>query len=255
RKNLTNELPKLYERAFDTANQAVNEDRNGNKEKAKRHYLEVVNIFGSIVQIEPDQVKRNKILTKCHEYRMRIEQLGGESTLDSLLKQAQTIQNQAKLQDEQKNYIEALTLYTKAAEIFIEAIKETKDASRNKQLTTEVKQLFDRAEELKGLPTRRTLLAVQSANHGTKITSSCKLTQKEIDILKHTSFINERRFLPWLETDLNEEFKYEKPFVDLDGPLSLSIKQKENFGAWRRPHQIMENPKMIVRISSSTIKQ
>ncbi|RIB09022.1 hypothetical protein C2G38_2044669 [Gigaspora rosea] len=258
RQNSANELRR---QAFDLAGRAVNEDKKGHREKAKKYYLEVINMFGAIVQTEPDQTERDKISTKCHEYKMRVEQLDGElknaidipnthtishgSTLDNLLNQAQSIQNQAQSQEEQKNYVEALDLYTKAAEIFFNAIKETKNGSLHQQLTTKVNHLLERAEELK---------AVRSANYG-KNPSSYKLTQKEIDILKHTSNINGRNYLPWDETDLKEEFKDNKLFLDPDGPVPLSDKQKENFGGWKRPSDIMSNPKMITRICSSAIKE
>ncbi|CAG8447821.1 5670_t:CDS:10 [Dentiscutata erythropus] len=278
RQNSANELLRQYERASDIVNRAGNEYKMGNREMAKKHYIEAINIYGSIIKIEPDQIKRNKISTKCHEYKMLVKQLDGEltntinlpnthtvshgSTLDNILNQAQSIQNQAESQDKQKNYTEALDLYTKAAEIFLNAIKETKNESLHQKLTTKVKHLLDRAEELKGLPTKRmkrmslliNLLAVQSANYGTS-TSLCKLTKEETDILKHTSNINGRNYLPWLETDLKEEFKFDKPFLDPDGTLPLSDIQRKNFGGWVRPSDIMDNPKMIVMISSSAVKQ
>ncbi|CAG8611819.1 6340_t:CDS:10 [Cetraspora pellucida] len=140
--------------------------------------------------------------------------------------------NEEKIGNKEK----ALELYTKAAEIFVKAIKETKNESLKQNLITRVNALFDRAEKLKA--------------------SSYKLTQKEIDILKRTSYINGKSYLPWLEADLKEEFKDEEPFLDPDGTLSLSDQQMANFGAWKRPFQIMSNPKMFVTtISSSAIKQ
>lgn len=42
---------------------------------------------------------------------------------------------------------------------------------------------------------------------------------------------------------------------DPDGTLTLSNQQKAKFGAWKRPSQIMNCPKMIAMISSSTIRQ
>ncbi|CAG8675900.1 7027_t:CDS:10, partial [Racocetra persica] len=134
--------------------------------------------------------------------------------LPKLCERATDIANRAVNEDKIGNKEKALELYTKAAEIFLKAIK----------------------------------------------ASSYKLTQKEIDILKRTSHINGKSYLPWLDADLKEEFKYEKPFLYgsrlyPDGTLPLSDKQMANFGAWKRPCQIMSNPKMIVMISSSAIKQ
>jgi len=46
-------------------------------------------------------------------------------------------------------------------------------------------------------------------------------------------------------------FKYR----DDDGLLNLSKMQKANFGSWKRPSQIMKEPKMVAMISSAAIKQ
>lgn len=72
------------------------------------------------------------------------------------------------------------------------------------------------------------------------------------------------------QVDITERFKYSTPFSDPDGDLSLSPKQKLQFGGWVRPTQLTQvgvyglshsgltctqHPKMIVAVSSDSIKQ
>ncbi|CAO3666907.1 unnamed protein product [Umbelopsis vinacea] len=83
-----------------------------------------------------------------------------------------------------------------------------------------------------------------------------KLSSAEIEILKLTSNVNGKLFLPWVdESDLREKFTYEEGFVDPDGSLPLSAIQKAKFGGWKRPSEIMRKPKMIELVSSSALVQ
>jgi len=113
------------------------------------------------------------------------------------------------------------------------------------------------------------------------------LTADEVKILKSTSLINNKRFLPFLdEFDVNEQFSLAKPFVDPEGmssqplmgafcgwiagatschlrllyvlgagPLQLSPKQEQNFGGWRRAKDLHPSPRMIDVISAFSVKQ
>jgi calpain-7 len=41
-----------------------------------------------------------------------------------------------------------------------------------------------------------------------------KLSSTEIEVLKHTSNVNDKMFLPWIdETDLKEQFSYQRKFL------------------------------------------
>jgi calpain-7 len=80
-----------------------------------------------------------------------------------------------------------------------------------------------------------------------------KLSAAEIEVLKCTSSVNEKMFLPWIdETDLKEQFSYETKYLDPEGSLRLSEKQIEKFGGWRRPADIMKYPQLICLISRYT---
>ena len=83
-------------------------------------------------------------------------------------------------------------------------------------------------------------------------------TTKELDVLRRSSTINGRIFLPWIDIDLEENFDFEEPFSDPDGLLALSSKQLKHFAAWRRPHMFNASRSkltMIEQISPHSITQ
>ena len=73
------------------------------------------------------------------------------------------------------------------------------------------------------------------------------LTSTEIAILRRSSFINGRCFLPWLDDELTEKFTYPsgQRFTDPDGFLPLSTSQISKQARYKRIHE-------IVAASSST---
>ncbi|CAG8512546.1 16685_t:CDS:10 [Funneliformis mosseae] len=259
-----NQLSLLYQQAVHIAENAVKDDQNGNVEAAIKSYSDVTKIFESILQFETNQIKKNKIIEKYQEYNRRITELKSIvlpelSIFGQLLKQAQSKSDQALLQDKQRNNQMALELYTESLELFMKAMKETKDDSIRAKLTERMNQIFERAEDLKGLPTNSlSLLSLKSANpnaeNSSLSSSNFGLSSMEIEVLEKNSQINNKIFPPWPE-EINEQFEYDKPFIDDDGLLNLSIIQRANFGSWKRPSQIMEEPKMITMISSAAIKQ
>ena len=77
-------------------------------------------------------------------------------------------------------------------------------------------------------------------------------------IHRATSVINGVTYPPWNDADLSElrtVSALPQDYKDPAGLISLASKQKAQFGAWMRPHQICDHPKMVHLISSLTIKQ
>ncbi|TKR68110.1 hypothetical protein L596_024143 [Steinernema carpocapsae] len=77
----------------------------------------------------------------------------------------------------------------------------------------------------------------------------------ELKVLTHTSTINGRVYVPFIQVDLKERFAYPVVFTDKDGLLALANKQKQRLKGWMRPDEFMQNPKIIDKIDSGTIKQ
>ena len=81
-----------------------------------------------------------------------------------------------------------------------------------------------------------------------------------LNLITHraTSEINGVTYPPWNNTDLSElrsVSALSEDYEDPMGVISLSSEQKTRLGAWMRPHEICDHPKMIHLISSLTIKQ
>ncbi|CAG5117369.1 unnamed protein product [Candidula unifasciata] len=80
-------------------------------------------------------------------------------------------------------------------------------------------------------------------------------SKDEIAVLRSTSKINGREYVPFLAVDKKEKFAFLEPFNDKDGKLTLSPKQKQQFGKWVRPEDFCDEPKIIYAISSFSIRQ
>lgn len=80
-------------------------------------------------------------------------------------------------------------------------------------------------------------------------------TKEEIAVLRNTSDINGRVYVPFLSVDFKEKFAFPVPFTDKDGKLALSPKQKRDFARWARPEEFCDSPQMIYAVSSFSIRQ
>jgi hypothetical protein len=84
------------------------------------------------------------------------------------------------------------------------------------------------------------------------------LSDEEIAVLRISSHINGKVYLPWQDTDIHEDFVFAEPFTDPDGRLVLAEKQTRHFGGWRRPEQYVRSvadPVMIACVSATAITQ
>ena len=68
-------------------------------------------------------------------------------------------------------------------------------------------------------------------------------SQSEKQILKNSSRINGKLFLPWLDGEEDrEKFRFEKPFTDPDGLLPLSAEMESQGAQWKRPRDLLRIP-------------
>lgn len=70
-------------------------------------------------------------------------------------------------------------------------------------------------------------------------------TSEEKKVLEHTSHINAKVYVPFMDIDLMEKFHFPIPFTDKDGKLELAPKQKRDFVQWARVSELCENPQLI----------
>lgn len=163
----------------------------------------------------------------------------------------------------------------------------TKAERINQQLSKLIDYALDRAEKLKGIErpvkqsTREQLpvlnesldkLSINDAptpnsdqvineskfvvnEHRLIVIGEPNYSKRELFVIKTTSRINNREFVPFLNVDLKERFGYLTEFTDKDGLLQLSEKQKRHFSKWLRISQLIENPRIIKSIDCFSIKQ
>eukprot|EP00397_Hematodinium_sp_SG-2012_P020662 GEMP01021303.1.p1 GENE.GEMP01021303.1~~GEMP01021303.1.p1 ORF type:complete len:775 (+),score=122.08 GEMP01021303.1:256-2580(+) len=83
------------------------------------------------------------------------------------------------------------------------------------------------------------------------------LSNQEKEILKRSSCINGKMFLPWAESDSFVERAPGQLFVDPDGVLTLAEKQQRHFKAWSRtPKEFNREQKYLCSdLSAGNIKQ
>lgn len=207
------------------------------------------------------------------------------------VERAAFIVQQAFQEDEQNNTDEAVELYMEAVELCIKIRQQTEDPNLQERVTKLAKQALNRAESLKGCVQQPTLhtpsnetprSVVKDTNQRvipplgygafkdeteTKAAGSSKspqnlsvsspggYTKEEINVLRHSSFINNREYVPFMSVDRLERFAFPVPISDKHGKLKLSPKQKERFSKWARPEDFCDNPQMVYAISSFSIRQ
>ncbi|CAM9123398.1 unnamed protein product [Ectocarpus sp. 12 AP-2014] len=171
----------------------------------------------------------------------------------------------------------ALAAYTQAAECYFAALaalkqqagarggKETSAKDIEARLTTKLKDAMSRAEDIKGVVKKATPATPTQQQQPRKSVghprsparpSQGELSSEEVMVLRDSSTVNGKLFLPWIEQDLQETFAFNKPWTDPDGLLSLSEPQREKLVGWSRPSQVMPGePHMINNVNPYSIKQ
>ncbi|CAG0886383.1 unnamed protein product [Darwinula stevensoni] len=100
-------------------------------------------------------------------------------------------------------------------------------------------------------------LEEQSLHRGSsqhlQLSGSDAYTQEELEVIRKTSCINNREYVPFMFYDLKEKFSLPMPFTDVD--LALSPKQRRAFARWARPHELSSDPKVIQLIDPYSIRQ
>lgn len=192
-------------------------------------------------------------------------------------------------EDENGNIDKAILKYVKAVELYLKAVRILSETDKNRSLqqrggidTSEspsnsddpqqlvaslkkrIKVTLDRVEKLKlrGKESKNNSDQTESQMNETNHQQS-GFTSDELDVLVRSSLLTSGVFLPWSDAKARIfNFSPSQKFVDPDGALELSEKQKAKFHRWARPEEVMamrssssRNIKMISAISPYTIKQ
>eukprot|EP00752_Nemacystus_decipiens_P002304 g2180.t1 len=167
----------------------------------------------------------------------------------------------------------ALEAYMQSAESYFAALKAIRQQQQPgesgqadiERIETKLKGALSRAEDLKGVtktPPRPTPTPPpqpqRTVGHPRSPArpSQGMLSQEEVEVLRDSSTVNGKLFLPWMDQDLQENFASSKPWTDPEGLLSLSEPQRTKLVGWRRPSEVMPGqPRMIGNVNPYSIKQ
>lgn len=291
---MTDDTGHLEQDAVELASRAIQFDREGQVDPAVFYYREAAQILHSAF-LNGSQLLNIKEKVKEYLDRAEtlIEQKNADKPTQEQknvhqqeLERAQFLLHQAFDEDSDGNKEEAVKLYSQAVELCLKARKQTQDATLQKNLTKLAEQALERAEALKGVKdkksepslsaTSKPVSPLPSRSHaapplgigslssntsssshqtGPQVCGRDTYTKEELEVLRLTSVINGREYVPFMFVDLRERFAYPLPFSDKDGRLTLSHKQKNSFSKWVRPEDISANPKLIEVIDCFSIKQ
>lgn len=265
----------LLEDAIQASRRAVHFDQAGKQESAASYfYVVAAQLLEKAAGIDGTQ-KAHLWLEKAVSYRGRAAELRDienehqkrdviKSGCKQQLERCHFLLIQGLEADESGEKETAVRLYTQAIELAIQ--HKSEDPNMNEKLKYVARQALDRAELLKGIysvdkpeaiirpsiattsQTIRPQLHRGSSAHlkvsGTQGTETYSLEEKKV--LLHTSRINKNEFVPFMDIDLSERFKYAIPFTDKDGLLDLSPKQLREFNRWVRAEDICQDPCIIL---------
>ncbi|KAG0050586.1 calpain 7 [Gryganskiella cystojenkinii] len=262
-------LADLYTEAYASSVQAVQEDSNGDHHTARLLYCEVCEMFIKILKLLPPGEEHDQVVRKSEQYSKRAEAIWEtriESTapatdvkelpeFERLAQEAQFAFEQAVAEYEKQHEQGALDFYTDSADLFWQAWKAAPEGSEKETLKQRLTDVMARAEDLKGVSLNPTPISKPKSNSTPVISGPSNLTAQELQVLKTTMLINNKKYHPWSDSDVKDLLREKGPFTDPDGMLPLSDKQISKFGSWKRVSQIMANPKMICLISSTSIVQ
>ncbi|KAJ8922897.1 hypothetical protein NQ315_001439 [Exocentrus adspersus] len=267
----------LIDNAVEAAKKAVHYDEQGESKISVYYYEAAARLLeqaANATHQEKTDEKGKQLFEKAQEYKNRASELTNKSPVENkivgsdsnktTLKQCYFLLQQAIDEDEQGDKEDAVELYAKA----IEYITQFPDLMQG-DLKALILQALDRAEELKGIKKSqseeqslstdsvvqqkattsiakdkpRDLLKGFSAH--LQITGQDTYTEEEKLVLLHSSNINGREYVPFMNVDLTERFQYSIPFSDRDGHLTLSPKQKRNFHRFARPEELCSDPCIV----------
>jgi len=238
-------LSSLYDSAF--ADVASAQANMGHPIKQWRHLNNVVSSFEQVLALETSERSRDLVREQLREYRCLLRSL--ELSL-MMVPEAEAAELQAKEFHERGDQKRAVQKYLIAVQQWLARTKEADVVPFQMACWKEnAGRVLGIVETIEGVE------KVVVKKHPSS--NNLRYTPEEKNVLKESSYINGKLFMPWIESDgKSSEFFSEKKFVDPDGKLSLSVTQKQLFGSWCRATQLLgDNPQVIVHICPENITQ
>eukprot|EP01137_Pigoraptor_chileana_P028743 Opistho-2@13005 len=224
----------LLDRAEGIYRQGCAEEASGDAPSALEHYKQAASVFLECRKFETEEARRKEI----------------ESIVDVVLKKAEKLASAAR----------AVPAVQDREGLSGDVGRGGRSVSPQNARVTSLSVLPGGASvsgNVPGLPrSPRMGAAIGPSGPSTAASSSARLTPAEIEVLRTTSSINARQFVPWLQADVKEKYAYGEPFCDPDGLLKLAPKQEAQFKMWARPSEFcVRTPSMIHSLSAYSIRQ
>jgi calpain-7 len=224
--------------------EAIKEDEDGDPREAIELYMEAVELCIKAKNGTDDDVIRGQLSRVADKAMTRAEELKGQIS--------ETADTNASLGDDLSQQFDAMSFPSVPQDDVPSAPKpDTRpaNATGTSGTTTDRNALPSDSKSCSHshppVRTRKGLIVLGPSNY----------SKEEISVLKATSIINGREYVPFLSIDLKERFAYPIPYTDNEGMLALSSKQKERFAKWCRLDQLHPDPKIYHEIDPFSIKQ
>jgi len=183
----------------------------------------------------------------------------GGNDLDIFVR-AQSVLDEAIDLDQQKQHSDAISKYKNAATLFLDGLKMNESLISKEEKTKyreKVSTMVGRCELLTALIEKQKKEAATRVNSGVANES---LSQKEIRVLRSSSFIRNLELMPWIPADctsIRVDDEDSDMFKDPTGLLPLSEKQKSKFGKWKRIRNIASKgkPQIVSLVTPYSITQ
>jgi len=205
---------------------------------------------------------------------LRIESSAAARATSAPLASARLQTELAVQADAASDWVEALELYTLAAEHLLAALRLEDDAAGGAPIRQRLAAVMDRAEQIKAgktepsastsriapAPAAPAAAAAAAAAAATVASTApaSRLSDEEKRVLARSSRIGALLHYPWLGGDhARERFSgFPSAWTDPDGLLTLNTEQKAHFTRWGRPSDFMRGePRMIYLVSPLSITQ
>ncbi|KAJ3175341.1 calpain 7 [Geranomyces variabilis] len=255
---LKTQLRPLYSEAFGIAARAVAEDERENWTNAKSLYETAARLADALSKLEIDERKLEVLAEK------RIEYLDRAKDLHAIVSASQSSNGSFQSASDENVSAEG-TLTAEASQI------KSGPGSRRRSdahagpvmvgiLPNPVSPTFRRPASAKSLTDTASRGSSMTLNQNCQNLNTCHTTAyspAEVQVLRKSSYINGKMYLPWSDDDGKEQARTGRLYVDSDGPLALSPHQKLRFAEWRRAGDIwgtvMVHPSKTARIVQDVV--
>ncbi|KAJ3169832.1 calpain 7 [Geranomyces variabilis] len=250
------QLRPLYSEAFGIAARAVAEDERENWAKAKSLYETAARLADALSKLESDERKLEVLAEKRNEYLDRAKDL------HAILSASQLSNGSIQSPSSEDVSAEGEAM-RRCGSTSGPGSRRPSDAHAGPVMGISPEPASPRfrspvsAKSLTETSARGSSPTFSQSGQSLNTCHTSAYSPAEVQVLRKSSYINGKVFLPWSEDDGKEQPRTGRLYVDSDGPLVLSPHQKLRFAEWRRAGEIwgtvMVHPQKTARIVQDVV--